>query len=103
MSKAWGHTVRLLTDAEIMHQKEMGKSWFRYMLEHPKEGHTPDEEKYIRTERKCRISSKCQNESWYMLMYRYVTGRAGRVSVAQKPVCEHHAKKYFDNQQTQDK
>ena len=95
MAKAWGHNVRPLTEQEIQSQTNSGKSWYQWKLEHPQEGETPDESKCIHYERKCRISGKCQNESTYMLTYRYVTGRAGRISYAEKPICEHHAEKYL--------
>lgn len=99
MSKAWGHKVRALTEQEIEKQTQSGKNWYKFKLEHPRlqgEGEVvPDESKCIHHERKCRISSKCQNECTHMLTYNYVTGRAGRTSWAEKPVCEEHAKKYI--------
>jgi hypothetical protein len=95
MSKAWGHNVRKLTEEEILQQINSGKSWYQFQIEHPQEGRTPDEKKCIHYERKCRISSKCDNECTHLLTYRYVTGRAGRVSFAEKPICEHHAQKYL--------
>lgn len=97
MSKAWDHKIRKLTDAEILSQTQSGKNWYQWKLEHPQEGIIPSEEKCIHQERKCRISHKCENESEYMLTYRYVTGRAGRTSWAEKPICEQHAQKYMEN------
>lgn len=97
MSKAWGHTVRLLTEEEIQHQIKMGESSAQWYIEHPKEGRImPTKEECINYQRKCRISAKCKNEATHLLTYRYVTGRAGRTSSAEKPVCEHHAKKYME-------
>lgn len=96
MSKAWGHTVRPLTEQEIKDQIAKGKSWHQFNLDHPKEGvPTPELEKLIHLERKCRLSAKCDNESTHLLTYRYVTGRAGRTTLAEKQVCQHHATKYI--------
>lgn len=95
MSKAWGHNVRLLTDDEIAHQMHMANSSYQFDIDHPKEGRIPNLDKCIHYQRKCRISAKCQNLSTQMLTYRYVTGRAGRTSYAEKPICDHHAKKYI--------
>lgn len=96
MSKAWCHKIRPLTDQEIESQINSGKRQYSWRLEHPDERIIPDEQFYIHYVRKCRISSKCEHESAYMLTYRYITGRAGRTSYAEKPICEHHAKKYMD-------
>lgn len=96
MNKSWGHTVRPLSEEEIQRQIENGKHWYEWQNNHPKEGQvTYDEATYIHKERKCRISGKCGNESSFMLTYRYVTGRAGRTSFAEKQICEHHAQKYI--------
>ena len=94
MSKSWGHNVRKLTDQEINSQIKSGKDWYQWKVEHYQEVST-SEDKCVHYERKCRISGKCQNESEYMLTYHYVTGRAGRTSFAEKPICEHHAAKYL--------
>lgn len=94
MSKAWGHTVRLLTEQEISHAIEMGKSHWEYCKNNPNGRPVPEEAEIIRLERKCRISSKCQNQATKMLRYKYITGRAGRISWADKPICDHHASKY---------
>lgn len=94
MSKAWGHNVRPMTDEEIQYQIRCGERRYQYQIGHPKEGITPDRAKSVHYERKCRISGKCQNECTHMLTYRYVTGRAGRTTFAEKPVCEVHAAKY---------
>jgi hypothetical protein len=96
MANSWGHNVRPLTEQEIESQINYGKRLYQFELEHHKE-REPNENKCIHYYRKCRISKKCQNESTHMLTYRYVTGRAGRTSFAEKPICEHHAKKYLVN------
>lgn len=94
MSKAWNHNVRKLTDEEIQKQIDDGKHWYQWRLKNMPERSEP-EERLIFLERKCRISKKCQNESTHLLTYHYVTGRAGRVSYAEKPICEQHAQKYL--------
>jgi hypothetical protein len=96
MSKAWGHSVRKLTDEEIKKQIEMGENLARWYAEHSIEGRIPPtKEQCVYYERKYRISGKCKNESTHLLTYQYVTGRAGRSSYAEKPICEHHAEKYL--------
>lgn len=100
MSKAWGHSVRKLTEEEIKRQIEMGENSAKWYEEHPttyngEVRQPPTKEQCINYERKCRISGKCKNESTHLLTYRYVTGRAGRTSYAEKPICEHHAEKYL--------
>lgn len=93
--RAWGYSVRKLTDKEIQKQIDDGKNSYKWFIEHP--GNPVmlrNVEQYIFSERKCRISSKCQNESIYMLSYYYLTGRRGRTSRAEKPICEYHAQKY---------
>lgn len=96
MSNAWGHNVRPLTEAEIQGQIRMGESHY-FWYEKNSVPTTKTKEYCIHLERKCRISKKCQNESTHMLTYRYITGRVGRVSYAEKPICSHHAEKYLIN------
>lgn len=95
MGKSWGHTIRPLNEEEIQNQVTGGKSLYEWRLKNPMGAVVREESEYIHQERKCRISSKCQNESIYMLKYSYVTGRAGRTSYAEKPICEIHAQKYI--------
>lgn len=100
MGKAWGHHVRKLTDAEIQKQEYIGQSWYKFKQDHPSTSFTLSENDCIQSERKCRISKTCQNQSAYLLTYQYVTGRRGRVTFAEKPICEHHAKKYQTEEDT---
>ena len=94
MGNAWGHQVRELTAEEIQEQIDYGKRHFQWYEDNKPERQV-SEEHLIHAERKCRISAKCQNESEYLLTYLYVTGRAGRVTYAEKPICKEHAKKYL--------
>lgn len=71
MGNSWGHKVRPLTGEEIK-QVWIGK--------------------------KCKISSKCKNDSTYMLTYNYITGRAGRSSSSEKRICKQHAEKYINKE-----
>lgn len=95
MSKSWGHTIRPLTEEEIQKQIKDGELWYQYRVDNPLEGFLPDKDKFVAKERKCRISSKCCNKSTHILRYKYVTGKAGRVSWAEKQVCAVHAEKYL--------
>lgn len=65
MSNSWGHSLRLLKRGEE-------KYWFG---------------------EKC-TAPKCQNKSEFVASYKYITGKAGRVSQAEKPLCREHAHKY---------
>lgn len=95
MGNSWGHSVRPLTKEEIDYQTKSGENWYQFQVDNPRPDRTPDKERCVHHERKCRISAKCQNLSSHMLTYRYVTGRDGRTSYAEKPICEHHAQKYL--------
>lgn len=64
MSKSWGHTLRAMTSAEIAHHAEQG---------------------YFCGAGKCRKAP-----AWWGV-YSYVTGRAGRVTTAFRPMCDQHA------------
>ena len=75
MGKAWGHQLRLLTSEEITCFDATGGGLFDH--------------------RRCRMTPHCQHKSQYMLRYNYITGQAGRISHAQKPICEQHAAKYL--------
>lgn len=67
MSRSWGHSVRLLPDDE----REM----------------------YARHDWSCG-SRNCNEPVTHMLGYRYVTGRAGRISSAEKRACPKHAEAF---------
>ena len=77
MGRSWGHTVRPLTPDEIAEQAKIDE---RYGT------------------RRCRASTKCKQQSCYMLRYSYVTGARGRVSYQEKPICENHAAPYLTGQ-----
>lgn len=94
MSSATNHKVRPLTEAEINALIERGENYHKWCMEHIK-GVIQTKEQCIHNERKCRISHKCQNESTYLLSYLYVTGNSGRISLAEKPICDEHAQAYL--------
>lgn len=64
-TKSWGHTLRRLTEAEV---GQVGT-------------------------RTC-AAGKCQGVAAYASTYRYVSGRAGRATFAQRALCEHHATRF---------
>lgn len=70
MSKSWGHTVRAMTPEE--------QAWADKEFAH---------ERYPRT---C-SAGKCDGRPTFVTTYRYVTGRGGRTSWAQRNLCEDHA------------
>lgn len=81
MGNSWGHTLTKLSAEEIA-----------YMEDHTRR----DRERWpdIRWDyAKCQLG-KCHNRAAYTLTYHYVTGRQGRVSFAEKLICEKHASKY---------
>jgi hypothetical protein len=68
MSSSWGHTIRALTADEVERSKRLGYA-------------------------KC-AAGKCREQRRYVTTYKYVTGRAGRVSSAQRELCGDHAAKF---------
>lgn len=81
MSKSWGHTLELLSDEEIARRDAC--------TAREKERFPNLAWDYMR----CRMG-RCRNRAKYFLRYHYVTGRQGRVSWAEKLICESHADKY---------
>lgn len=66
MSNSWGHAIRRLTDGERDQQYRLGY----------------------------RCSGKCTEKATFATSYRYVTGRAGRVSWAERYACDTHAQRF---------
>ena len=73
---AWGHAIRSLTPDEIAEQE-------RRNMEYVEHGWPPDA-------RLC-VMRRCPNVASFAIAYLYVTGRAGRVTHAEKKVCDKHA------------
>ena len=72
---AFGHYVRILTDEEQAHLARMRE---RYGPRFYACGHG-------------RKPNRCETPATHMTGYRYVTGRAGRVSSSEQSRCETHA------------
>jgi len=89
MASAFGHFVRPLTEKELNYLSHRDESDIKFYETHGR----PLPEGYNYHQR-CKVSSKCKNLAEMMLTYQYVTGRAGRVTSAEKPCCQEHALKY---------
>lgn len=69
---SWGHSIRVLKQEECKH------IWVG------SNGSSLD---------KC-AAPKCQNKPEFIASYNYITGKAGRVSKAERALCRKHAHKY---------
>jgi len=81
---SWGHTLRRLTDAETAQLRARDAWWETSGLE-------PPAARYRDTA--CRIRG-CVEPATHEGSYRYVTGRAGRVSWARRLLCDRHADRF---------
>lgn len=77
---SFGHYVRLLTDDERADLRKMTERYGPRFY----------------TCQNGRKPNRCEREALYWCGYKYVTGRAGRVSSAEKHRCEEHARKFAD-------
>lgn len=83
MSRSWGHGIRSASDSE----RHTSSKW----------GRVPNvsvqmEDGRVVGKRACSV--RCQNPVIYVTSYRYVTGRAGRVSAAERAVCAEHGARF---------
>ena len=76
MGQSWGHTVRLLTEDERAYVERSRERWGPRFYS-------------------C-STRNCEEHVTHKVGYRYVTGRAGRVSSAEKLACETHAQRFAD-------
>jgi hypothetical protein len=97
MSSSYGHTVRLLTAEELAAlQVQYDKDIAWRKANYPNE---PVPVYYLEGRYSTQCSFKCKEKAKYRLAYRYITGRAGRTTTAEKNICEKHAEKYLKPQE----
>lgn len=92
MSKSWGQTIAAIPRAELLSRARgahegRGDPGLR--------GRTGDKPLWPRTWGgfSC-VAGRCTCPAVYRTTYRYVTGRAGRTSTAEKPACLEHGTKF---------
>lgn len=89
MSSAYGHYVRLLTnDERAYRQREHERRVREYEAG---ERYSSFGARFYYSCGQGRGANRCDEPAVYMTGYRYVTGRAGRVSSAERHRCERHA------------
>lgn len=88
MGQSWGHTLRPFTAEASAYRDRWA---IDYASRHP-DSPLPTRPDYDAEGRTlCQYNGKCRNQaSWYGT-YRYMTGRAGRISYATRALCESHA------------
>ena len=94
MGNSWGHTLAPLTEAEL---GERNRWAIDYAACHPESPLPTRPDHDAEGRRLCTASGKCRNTAAWWGTYRYVTGRAGRVSTATKALCDDHAAKWRSN------
>jgi hypothetical protein len=78
---SWGHAIRPLSERESATVERYHGT--------PQRGRTD-------SYRTCTASRRCDHKAAFVTSYRYVTGRRGRVSCAEKMVCAEHARAFRD-------
>lgn len=76
---SWGHTIRTLREEELWGHSFDADSG-RFVLD--------------RTRPRTCSAPKCIRPIGFEGTYQYVTGRAGRISYARKPLCATHAERF---------
>ena len=85
-AKSWGHAIRRLTPDEIAENEGRHAATVARWPDLSERSWHLD----------CHVSYRCGRRATHLIQYSYVTGRGGRVSYAQKQVCEEHARKFAE-------
>ena len=92
VARSWGATIRLLTIEERIALAQRERSWSGTLRSWGRPRSDDEEFAALIRGRACTMGGRDHlAEAEFVVSYHYITGRRGRVSVAERRVCKGHA------------
>jgi hypothetical protein len=86
VGRSWGHVLRPFSEEELAYRDHWTIRWVEA------HGALPERPDYGPEGRRlCSATGRCCDPARWWGSYRYVTGKAGRVGTARRPLCDAHA------------